>query len=449
MINEENDIYIITNIDTFIRYLEQNDWPKHKSIQLEISNRYIGICYTKRLLDAFQAGSPPKELIIDLSNNIVTRNSAINIANLIASGKLPPHTFLNLSDNEIDDVSAYALAEALKNAPEGFCIDLTSNKISDFGVKQFALAIKNNLVPNQCSIDLSINHFSSQAGRELVKSVNADKYVKLILQASRFGDEGMRSIAQRLVEIDAPKKLSLQLSNNGIGNRGFSYLTDVFYKHHISTKISLDLSNNLVGLKGISYLANALEQGCVPHHFKLNLDNNNVTDEGIRLLANALISPKARSVNHFRLSLKLNKISNIGISSLIEALEKGFFPPNLELNLSSNDIDDELLKQFNLLLRRNETLLAAVRCLMVLKERSNPISPISLLYDDALIMIFNLVFPYTEKKYKSSRYHFVNNVFHFFNHGLKRNRENEDEECIRRKKSNKREVENKNNCRLA
>eukprot|EP01125_Pyxidicula_operculata_P005643 TRINITY_DN1979_c0_g1_i2.p1 TRINITY_DN1979_c0_g1~~TRINITY_DN1979_c0_g1_i2.p1 ORF type:complete len:831 (+),score=79.25 TRINITY_DN1979_c0_g1_i2:164-2656(+) len=176
-----------------------------------------------------------------LQNNEISSTGIKHLNNFFAySYSL---TDLNLRGNQIDHKGIESLSRAFaicENEFERFRID--KNELSNQGVKGFCSIFSNNC-KKQCSIYLSRND---------------------------IGDEGVRQLAELLV--DTPHLKKLDLSHNNIGENGSRFLSAAMSK--LKSLEYVNLSNNTLGNNGSMCIVDSL---CIYASIKtLNLAGNKI-----------------------------------------------------------------------------------------------------------------------------------------------------------------------------
>jgi Ran GTPase-activating protein (RanGAP) involved in mRNA processing and transport len=203
-------------------------------------------------------------------------------------------TTLNLSDNDIDDVGAIALASMLKDNKTITELDLSSNNIGDDGAKALAGMLEKNktitilnLSSNGIGIEGVVALGRAFAGKDIIVEFGNDKKnglfklaqgtftgTTLDLSSNNIGDDGAIAIANMLKDNKTITKLNLR--NNKIGVEGVKVIADALKVNKTIT--TLDLSYNNIGVEGAKAIADALK---VNNTIKtLNLSYNDIGDAG-------------------------------------------------------------------------------------------------------------------------------------------------------------------------
>lgn len=275
----------------------------------------------------------------------------------------------------------------------------------------------------------SLREFFLKAKRGLLFK---EKEIEVDLSDDHIGPDGVKKLGKILQRWCTPSKLSINLWNNDIGNQGILFLVEAFkrvpfrkhlhlilWKNNIDAvgtqyltglfpyllpESKLDISSNNMGPLGVKYLARELEKA--PQGFQLEISLNHIGDAGAIYLAEYLKRnglPKDLWIN-----LEENRISNRGAHALLEAIRSGYAPQGLRLVLDGNKISDDLSKEIEKALIKNDIMHAALSCL-VFQQIANKIV---VLPPDILRLIYCLIFPF--KADQKEKMCFAENVFRFF-----------------------------------
>lgn len=136
---------------------------------------------------ALASGHCPENFYLDFSFNLIYEYDVTMLAKAINSGKCPKGLTINLSDITPEtnccelSITFYnrmcaMLANALKNAPENFCLDLSDNKISDKGALAFLEVLKKKEYPPGFQLSLNHNRISKHILKEIRQILDNDQY---------------------------------------------------------------------------------------------------------------------------------------------------------------------------------------------------------------------------------------------------------------------------------
>ncbi|CAF4647459.1 unnamed protein product [Rotaria sp. Silwood1] len=235
-------------------------------------------------------------------------------------------TELNLAENEIGDLGAKYLADALLNNKTLFKLNLKDNRIGQNGAEHLANLQQTNSTLK--SLELSGN----------------PSYLCLIVEA-----------AHKIRHNQAPSTFNLERLN--IDDKGAQYLAEALKTNN--TLISLILAYNDMSDVGIELIAHALRNNITLT--TLSLRQNRIGDIGAEYLAILLRNNPTLK----ELDLSLNRITNHGAQNIALGLQQN--KVLTRMNLSQNQIEDDGARQLVEILHDNQTLIN-------LELHNNPIS---------------------------------------------------------------------------
>lgn len=312
---------------------------------------------------------------------------------------------LLLSGAHITDEDMPVLCDYLKAHTEIKYLDLSSNWITDAGVKILAqnttleaLSLSHNQLTDEAAevlavnttiahLDLRINRIGNRGATALAKNQHL---IELRLANNRVGDEGAQAFGRnQTLE-------GLDLAHNQIGPEGVKDLKANKKLQHLillANNIRLDvdqlkeyrvqnrlvLSNARLEDEDIPNICKYLQQN--PHITELDLSGNNITDNGVKLLVK-VTALQVLSLSHNKitdegaevlaqstslrsLALFVNKIGDKGAKALAAN------PNFTSLNLAYNQIGVEGLQA----LEQNERLRSLVMTHQKIPEAVLPSDP--------------------------------------------------------------------------
>ena len=264
-------------------------------------------------------------LALDFSGNAyysMKGESAHILAEWLASMDLPKLHTLNLSDNDIGDVSVALLAEVItkKCFNKLMLLDLSNNKIQDPGAIELAKAHFNK----HMVLNLSGNHIESDGAQALVQATDRETFVafsNLNLTRNNVGDIVVQEIVNRTCNTKSPK---LDLTGNKVfksGNRPIQ----LFKNNNCLLLTELYLGDN----DAPNVVVDNLNSANLSNLLMLDLSYNNLKAADIQKLR----YKNFQKVTTFKLCG--NPIGNKGIQALVGAHGVGGSLPNIvELDLS-------------------------------------------------------------------------------------------------------------------
>ncbi|CAM2705334.1 unnamed protein product, partial [Rotaria socialis] len=217
---------------------------------------------------------------------------------------------LRLQTNKIGDSGAQYLADGLKVNKTLTYLHLAQNQIGDSGTKHLADALTLN--KNLTQLYLGTNQISDNGAQLFAEVLKTNKTLTVLdLGKNTITDSGAQQLAEAL---KTNKTLTeLRLYTNKIGDSGAQYLGEAL-KTNQSLQ-NLQLQNNKIGDSGAQYLADGLKVNKSLTY--LDLRNNKIGDNGAQHIAEGLKVNKTLT----QLALNENKITDNGAQQLAEALK--------------------------------------------------------------------------------------------------------------------------------
>ena len=249
-------------------------------------------------------------------------NCGINIDREIAEAvsRLPDHTQLDLSGNQVTDKSA-CITLICKAATMKFLIIL--NCMSNCGIEidaETAEAVSK--LPDDTQLDLSGNQVTDKSACiTLIRKAATMKSLIILNCMTNCGIEIDAETAEAVSKL--PDDTQLDLSGNQVSDQSAC----ITLLHKAATMKSLSLCN--CGIKINRKIAEAVSR--LPDHIQLNLSGNQVTDKS------ALIT-----LIHKAATLKSLSLCNCGIKinrKTAEAVSR--LPDHTQLDLSGNQVTDK------------------------------------------------------------------------------------------------------------
>lgn len=153
----------------------------------------------------------------------------------------------------------------------------------------------------------------------------------------------------------------LDLSHNYLGDKGISRAEKALFSN--TTLTSLNLENNGITFIGFSHVVQVLTFNTNLKY--LNFANNLISDEGASMIAEIII---LNDLCHLKsLNLKSNRIQLDGIKDLCMALERN--ESITELQVSADFVPESLFKQLNSHLQQNKLILKKKALMMWLRNQ--------------------------------------------------------------------------------
>ena len=287
---------------------------------LDFSSCHLSPLDCLTLVHALQS-SGEKILHFNLEFNLIAALGCIEISKLFG-GKDHNQGFcnlkvLNLSSNRITDEGVKSLTTALiNNSCKLNSLGLAGNEITDKGVEHLTKA----LISNNCKLDslgLEGNEITDKGVEHLTKALkNANcKLCRLYLEWNRITDKGVEHLTKALINNNCKLK-SLNLGDNGITDEGVIYLTTALIRNNNCKPNSLSLRSTHITDKFVEHLATArMNDNCKLN--SLSLFSTQITDECVEHLTTALINNNCKLNS---LSLFSTQITDKSVERLATAL---------------------------------------------------------------------------------------------------------------------------------
>lgn len=158
----------------------------------------------------------------------------------------------------------------------------------------------------------------------------------LSLHGNPFGDQGVTSIVNAILENEASAVSTLDVGDCGLGNEGATQIARLLESN--STITDLNISANRITHQGWQAISEALKKNTKLR--TLSLDYNQITDEDLAVLADGFRHcTSLRSVD-----LEANRISDEGGRILLDVLRGNEKIIDLTL-MPMNTIDQNILDQ--------------------------------------------------------------------------------------------------------
>ncbi len=308
---------------------------------LNLSYNSIGPEGTTYLCQSLQEISH-QILTLNLGHNIIGVEGALAVAKCLQVSQSLCE--LDLSYNNIQDTGTKAICESLKNNGKLQTLCLSSNSIGVQGCLAIASLLKQDVITNFSSLNLSHNSIGPEGTAYLCQSLQGISHQILTLNLGHniIGVEGALAVAKclqaskSLCELDLSnndiqdtgtkaiceslknngKLQTLCLSSNSIGVQGCLAIASLLRPEVITSFSSLNLSHNSIGPEGTAYLCQSL-QGISQQILTLNLGHNNIEVEGALAVAKCLQASQSLC----ELDLSYNNIQDTGTKAICESLK--------------------------------------------------------------------------------------------------------------------------------
>ncbi|KAL1779952.1 NLRC3 isoform X1 [Sigmodon hispidus] len=209
------------------------------------------------------------------------RYPVMELLSSVLSGKECRIRNISLTENQIGNKGAKALARSLLVNRSLITLDLRSNSIGPQGAKALADSLKINRTLT--SLSLQSNVIKDGGVMCMAEALVSNQTITILqLQKNLIGPMGAQQMADALKQNRSLK--TLMFSSNTIGDGGAMTLAEALKVNQGLE--NLDLQSNAISNTGVAVLMRAL---CVNHTLsRLNLRENSISPEGARVLAQAL-----------------------------------------------------------------------------------------------------------------------------------------------------------------
>ncbi|EKD56130.1 MAG: hypothetical protein ACD_58C00293G0001, partial [uncultured bacterium] len=297
--------------------------PNCKVTELNLSYNQISDVGAETIAEALPKSKVTK---LDLGSNIIGDAGAKAIAMTLKDPNCKV-TELNLSYNQISDAGAKAIALALKDPNCKVTeLEFSGNQISDVGAEAIAMTLPNSQIT---TFTLGLGgkrgeKFSTDSVRALSAALKDPKCkVSCLNLANQIDDEAIKDFAEAVISARLCQKrnLSIRYDSHFLMPNLSESLAPVI-------PIVLDDPNyritdlNLARLEiGDTGVRYIVDALRNPKYeiTKLDLSNNHIEDVGAEAVASALIDPNCKVTE---LIIWHNQISDVGMKAVTEALPK-------------------------------------------------------------------------------------------------------------------------------
>ena len=282
----------------------------------------------------------PEETALNLSQLEITDPEAQAVALAIEKNPQIPLQELNLSHNQIGDAGAKALAQAIENNPQLPLqqLDLSWNQIREAGLQALAQAIEKNLQLPLQQLNLSCNKIGDTGARALTQAIEKNPQLplqQLHLADNEIGDSGANALLKMIEHSPHPPLQTLNLDANQIGDEGIETFEEIYKTNRNLTTLSI--SSNKVGKSG----KRAIER--IEKYQSIKPFLNKISDEKESIVIRKAIEKFLKNdAEETRLNLSDKNIGNEGAKALAKALESNTSLKTLDL--TNNPIGDEGVK---------------------------------------------------------------------------------------------------------
>ena len=193
--------------------------------------------------------------------------------------------YLNLSGNQLGDVSLVALANAAACHRDLTKVDVSNNLIGGIGCKAFARAMERN---QMCTFLLGGNKLGDEGASHLAMAMKTfggkGSQAVLDLNNNNISKGGAEAIGMLLENNDFVQDVNLCW--NTLGYKGTEALITRILPPAMTCIRTLNLANNCLGDEGAEEVAKVIGAN-IPTLIRINLTHNDIGDRGGEALARA------------------------------------------------------------------------------------------------------------------------------------------------------------------
>lgn len=183
-------------------------------------------------------------------------------------------TYLNLSNNMLDDDKVRMIASGMVENISITHLDLSHNKIADRGVRALAKLLDNRSVIS--ILNLSDNQIHSEGGRALARAIRGNfSLISLNVRLNRLMDDGGRTICDVLRANQVMERLNI--GSNQLGALTVQSISALLRLNHRMKQ--LDLSGNHFDETGGRVIREALDENTALRKFDIRLSHINTDDQ--------------------------------------------------------------------------------------------------------------------------------------------------------------------------
>ncbi|KAK2950914.1 putative NLR Family CARD Domain Containing protein [Blattamonas nauphoetae] len=227
------------------------------------------------------------------------------VAEVIEEAVVPIEEY-DEEDTEDEDIAALKLS-CLSH------ITLANNKITERGMKVFAVALMKNRFLT--TVDLSNNKAGEVGGLAIAEMIKTNKTITtLTLNNCKIGNVAGKAVCEAFAWNTTMERVDL--SHNNLQNEGAEGLANAFRSNKICQLTHLNMSSNGMKDKGGMALSGALATNDRLRH--MNLASNDLTNNTV----NSLISTLRTNTCLQTVDFRFNDCSHLLLSSLKELLDK-------------------------------------------------------------------------------------------------------------------------------
>jgi len=183
-------------------------------------------------------------------------------------------TYLNLSNNLLDDDKTRMIASGMVENISITQLDLSHNKIADRGVRALVKLLDNRSVIS--ILNLADNQIHSEGGRALARAIRGNSsLISLNVRLNRLGDDGGRTICDVLRANQVLERLNI--GSNQLGPLTVQSISALLRLNHRMTE--LHLSGNSFDEQGGRLIREALDENTALRKFDIRLSHIHPDDQ--------------------------------------------------------------------------------------------------------------------------------------------------------------------------
>ncbi len=340
------------------------------------------------LLEELKHNDYQSQVIIDF-NGCNLSDHMIWILSLGLSSKYcPQNLVMNLSNNNITKNGSLSLAKVLarKNNLKQLTLNLHGNNIKCQGAMDFVNASESFYFPKQCTLHLSHNGIGANGiyclvnsplfklgqvyfhQNKLIGAYGGEVYALALIEGrvspnsiidlaiTNLGDEGLLWLSAALATGCAPQFLTLDLTLNYFGNIGVKYLSEAIKTSYFPANLTLKLHLNKIDGAEVLILMNAIGDGCAPNNLTIDFGFISMSSLYQMKLLNILNSSKNNGLLPYGLVIKgLNDQLDLSVKNICAENDRNYMMNNQPEPNDSKGADNSVVSSMDNYLSQSTT----------------------------------------------------------------------------------------------
>lgn len=270
---EETDIYALAN------FLQSESCPS--SIEIILTNTELDEKYLSILSQAIANSCKAKSVSLNLANNRLGNECIHVLADLFSSDSAPVKLSLNLACNHINDDGIGELSEFIKchtSSIKDLSLNLLfNNKISETGSLILIQTLRSVIEKESFKINFEFGKHGIEIINGLAHALKlrrSSTALSLHFGVKHLSAEEIEIIFNALTQISIPQKIELDLSEQGIGDDGFKTILNKLNSLNSDMSLRLYLIFNSIKDEGAKELARFIRKNALRSNLYLDVSQN-------------------------------------------------------------------------------------------------------------------------------------------------------------------------------